>query len=206
MNLARVYFKEGRLDDAVAALQRAATFDPPAPPWVRAWFTGLVNKQNGFLDEAIRQFTSILEDRYPELDQHGYDFSRDYEVINELGLTLFERAKAERANPEKHKEFMARAIRRFEDTLKIDSENLTAHYNLGIIHGSLGDQARAAEHQRLHEKYKPDDNARDRAINLARAKDPAANNAAQAVVIYPLQREQAFELSAPSRRVAAANP
>lgn len=204
MNLARVYFKEGRLDDAVAALQRAASFDPPAPPWVRAWFTGLVNKQNGFLDEAIKQFTSILEDRYPELDKAGYDFSRDYEVINELGLTLFERAKAERGNLEKQKEFLSQAVRRFEDTLKIDSENLTAHYNLGIIHGSLGNQEKAAEHQRLHDKYKPDDNARDRAINLARAKDPAANHAANAIVIYPLQREGAFELEVPAQKKLAA--
>ena len=36
LNLARVYFKEGRLADATAALQRAAKTDPPAPQWVRA--------------------------------------------------------------------------------------------------------------------------------------------------------------------------
>jgi hypothetical protein len=87
--------------------------------------------------------------------------------------------------------------------LKIDSENLTAHYNLGLIHGRLGNQEQAAKHQRLHEKYKPDDNARDRAINLARAKDPAANNAANAIVIYPLQREGAFELEVGPQRVAS---
>src|SRR5204863_3198664 len=38
LNLARVYFKEGRLDDAVLALQRANKFDPPAPHWTVAWF------------------------------------------------------------------------------------------------------------------------------------------------------------------------
>ena len=88
VNLARVYFKEGRLDDAVAALQRAAKFDPPAPRWTIAWLNGLVNKQNGYLDKAITEFRSILEDRYPELDKRGFDFSKDYEVINELGQTL----------------------------------------------------------------------------------------------------------------------
>src|SRR5437667_2241719 len=45
VNLARVYYKEGRLDDAVAALQRASKFNPPAPRWTIAWFSGLVNKQ-----------------------------------------------------------------------------------------------------------------------------------------------------------------
>ncbi len=74
LNLARVYFKEGRLDDAVAALQRAAKFDPPAPRWTIAWLTGLVNKQNGFLDQAIKDFRSILEDRYPELEKRKFDF------------------------------------------------------------------------------------------------------------------------------------
>lgn len=203
MNLARVAFKEGRLDDAVKDLQRAASFDPPAPRWVRAWFTGLVNEENGFLDEAITQFRSILEDRYPELDERGFDFSRDYEVINELGLTLFEKAKAERGNPAKQEEYLREAVRRFEDTLKQDSENLTAHYNLGILYGRLGDEKKAALHQRLHEKYKPDDNARDRAINLAREGNPAANNAAEAVVIYPLQRAGAFELPAAPQKLAA---
>src|SRR6266702_1797778 len=56
LNLARVYYKEGRLDEAVAALQRASKFNPPASRWTVAWFSGLVNKQNGFLDEAIQQF------------------------------------------------------------------------------------------------------------------------------------------------------
>ena len=58
---------------------------------------GLVNKQNGYLDKAISEFRSILEDRYPELDQRGFDFSKDYEVINEYAQTLFERSKLERA-------------------------------------------------------------------------------------------------------------
>ena len=106
VNLARVYFKEGRLEDTVAALQRAAKFDPPAPRWTVAWFNGLVDEQNGFPDKAIAEFRSILEDRYPELDQRGFDFSKDYEVINELGQTYFERAQMERGHPERQKEFL----------------------------------------------------------------------------------------------------
>jgi hypothetical protein len=68
LNLARVYFKEGRLDDTVAALGRATRFQPPAPRWTAAWLNGLVNKQNGYLDQAVKEFRGILEDRYPELD------------------------------------------------------------------------------------------------------------------------------------------
>ena len=195
VNLARVYFKEGRLDDAVGALQRAVKFNPPAPHWTVAWFNGLVNKQNGFLDQAISEFRSILEDRYPELDQRGFDFSKDYEVINELGQAYFERAKMERANPEKQKDFLSHAAAEFERTLTIDSENLTGHYTLSLIYAQLGDESRAAYHRREHEKYRPDDNARDRAISIARRADAAADHAAQATVIYPLQRPGAPELN-----------
>lgn len=200
VNLARVFFKEGRLDDAVTALQRAADtnrYNPPAPAWTRAWLTGLVNKQNGYLDEAIREFTSILEDRYAELDQRGFDFSRDYEVVNELGQTLFERAKMKRgeARAAEREKFLREAVRRFQQTLAIDSENVTAHYNLALLHAQLGETEVAAEHRRLHERYRPDDNARDRAVTLARRRDPAADHAAQAIVIYDLQRPGALGMN-----------
>jgi tetratricopeptide (TPR) repeat protein len=195
VNLARVYFKEGRLDDAVGALQRAVKFDPPAPHWTVAWFNGLVNKQNGFLDQAITEFRSILEDRYPELDKRGFDFSKDYEVINELGQAYFERAKMEHSNPEHQKQFLTLAAETFRKTLALDSENLTAHYTLALIYAQLGDETKAAHHRRQHEKYRPDDNARDRAISIARRADPAADHAAQATVIYSLQRLGAPELN-----------
>lgn len=200
VNLARVYFKEGRLEEAVEALQRAGKMTPPPPRWTVAWFNGLVNKQNGYLDKAITEFKSILEDRYPELDQRGFDFSKDYEVINELGQTLFERAKMERGEARKAQRdaLLQQARERFEATLKLDSENLTAHYNLALIHAQLGNTDQATEHRRLHEKYRPDDNARDRAVTIARRNNPAADHAAQAIVIYPLQRPGAFGLPSPS--------
>lgn len=206
LNNARVFLKEGRLDDAVLALQRAVKFDPPAPRWTVAWFNGLVNKQNGFLDQAIKEFTGILEDRSPDLTARGFDFSRDYEVINELGQTLFERAKQERgeANRERQREFLKMAEKRFQDTLKIDSENLAAHYNLALIYTQLGEEKLAEEHRRLHERYRPDDNARDHAIAEHRRKNPAADHASQAIVIYNLQRPGAPELS-PSDKLVTRN-
>ncbi|HYE31018.1 MAG TPA: multiheme c-type cytochrome [Methylomirabilota bacterium] len=201
LNLARVYLKEGRLEDTVAALQRAAKFDPPAPRWTIAWLNGLVNKQNGYLDEAIKEFTSILEDRYPELEQRMFHFSKDYEVINELGQTLFERAKLERGNRERQQEFLKAAVARFKKTLELDSENLAAHYNLSLIYPLLGETALAEEHRQAHERYRPDDNARDKAIAIHRRNNPAADHAAQSIVIYPLQRKEALarEGAAPAK-------
>ncbi len=188
VNLARVFYKEGRLDDAVEALKRAAKCDPPAPRWTVAWFNGLVNKQNGFLDQAITEFRSILEDRYPELDKRGFDFSKDYEVINELGQAYFERAKAERADAAKQKEFLNLAVEAFQKTLALDSENVTAHYTLAQIYSQLSDETNAAYHRQEHAKYLPDYDAQDHAVSVARRANPAADHAAQATVIYPLQR------------------
>jgi tetratricopeptide (TPR) repeat protein len=205
LNLARVYLKEGRLNDAVAALDRAVKFDPAAPRWSVAWFTGLVNKQNGYLDEAIKQFRSVLEDRYPELDDRQFDFSLDYEVINELGQTYFERSKLERGDKAKQAEFLKKAIERFKRTLEIDPENVTAHYNLALIYGQLGQADLADEHRKLHERFRPDDNARDRAIAIQRAKNPAADHAAQSIVIYDLQRKGAFGLPQVPRALSQNN-
>ena len=42
--LARVYLEEGRLDEAVAALERALTAEHPAYPWVTTWYAGLINR------------------------------------------------------------------------------------------------------------------------------------------------------------------
>jgi tetratricopeptide (TPR) repeat protein len=190
VNLARVYFKEGRLDDAVAALQRASRFNPPAPPWTVTWLNGLVDKQNGVLDKAIAEFRSIVGNEFAGVSERGFDFSKDYEILNELGQALFERAKLERA-PERQparRKFLEDAASTFNKTLALDSENLTAHYTLALIYAELGDQASAEEHRKLHARYRPDDNAKDRAIAIARRANPAADHAAQAITIYPLQR------------------
>lgn len=188
VNLARVYLKEGRVEEAVGALQRAAAFDPPAPRWTLAYFNALVNRQNGLFDEAIRQFRSVVEDRYAEVIDRGFDFSKDYQVLNELGLTYYAKSTTLRARPDEYRQTLNSAVATFGKTLALDPENETAHHNLGILHALLGDEEKAAEHRKLHERYRVDNNARDRVIAIAREKNPAARNAAQPVVIYDLHR------------------
>ena len=199
LNMARVYLEEGRLDEATAAIQRALAFkDPPPPPWTVAWLSGRINQQQGHLEEAEKNFRSVLEDRTPEMIERGFDFSRDYEVINLLGQVLFDRAKQIR-DPAKKAErdaLLREAAATYQKTLKEDSEDVAAHYNLSLIYRQLGDEAKADEHQQAHERYKPDDNARDSAVAAARQKYPAANHAAEALVIYPLQRHGAPGLPA----------
>jgi tetratricopeptide (TPR) repeat protein len=205
INLARVYLREGRLDDAAEALRRAAAFDPPAYPWLLAWHTGLVNKQNGQLDEAITNFRSILNTEFQLAREREFDFSEDYRVINQLGQTLFERAKYERgdARREARDRLLREAQQWFEKTLQFDPENTMAHYNLSLIYTFLGDEQKAGEHRNLHEYYRVDDNAAERAVTLHRSRNPAADHAAEAVVIYDLQRRVKVSRSTESRSRAS---
>ncbi|MDB5341271.1 MAG: response regulator aspartate phosphatase rapC [Planctomycetaceae bacterium] len=189
LNLARVYFTEGRLDEAVAAIGRANECkDPKAYPWTVAWLSGLINRQQGHLEEAEKNFRSALDDDTQERRDRKFDFSKDYEVRNQLGETLFDRAKQARSatRTEERTALLRDAVAQFKKTLAIDPENLTAHYNLHLLYHQLGDETLAKEHDQLHRKYKPDDNAGDKALSAARKKYPAANHAAEALVIYPL--------------------
>lgn len=190
LNLARVYLKEGSTDEAADALARAAKLDPPPPRWTLEWLSGLVEEQNGELDRAILDFRAIVEDRYDELERRGLDFSKDYVVLNALGMALFERSKAQKPASAEQRALLHDAAGRFEQTLAIDSENLTAHYVLAMIYQSLGDAARSAAHRAAHEHLRPDDNASDRAVKLARSRDPAADHAARSPAIYDLQSDR----------------
>lgn len=189
LNLARVYYAEGRLDEAAAALRRAAQYrDPPAPSWTLAWLSGLVSRQQGRLEDAERNFRSVLEVRTEEMVRRGFDFSLDYEVINQLGETLFDQAKQCRgpAQAQRRQHLLRQAVAQFEKTLSIDSENVSAHYNLSLLYAQLGETAKAKQHAGLYAKYKPDDNARDRAVAAARIRYPHADRATERVAIYPL--------------------
>ncbi len=196
LNLARVYLREGRLEEAVTALQRASDHESPAYPWSVAWFTALTNRQNGYLDEAIAGFESLVETRFQEARNREFDFSQDYRLLNTLAGTLFDRAQLERAQSPEWQALMDRAAETYHKALEIDPENDTAHYGLAQIYSRTNAPEKEELHRNLHAKYRVDDNARDRAVRLAREKSAPANHAADAVVIYDLQRPGAFELPA----------
>ncbi|NNK38362.1 MAG: hypothetical protein HKP03_07760, partial [Xanthomonadales bacterium] len=120
LNLARVYLREGRLEDAAQALERASAFDPAPLPWLLHWLTGRVNQQNGELDEAIANYRHILNTDFEVARQRGFDFGEDFRVINRLGQALFERSKFERGaqSQEARDAFLREARDRFMDTLE----------------------------------------------------------------------------------------
>jgi len=140
LNLARVFLREGRIDEAVDAVQRAATFkEPAAPEWSMAWFSGLANREQGRLVEAEANFRSIVDETTSERLARGFDFSRDLEVLNTLGRTLFDRAEQLRLETQKVQRdgLLREAAKQFLRALAIDSESANSHYTLGLLYAAL---------------------------------------------------------------------
>jgi tetratricopeptide (TPR) repeat protein len=193
LNLARVYFSEGRLEAAARALRRASNGEPPAPPWTITWFSALIDRENGHLDEAIESLRNIIDNRFQSARERGFDFSYDTRVLNMMGRTLFERAREERGNARQatRDELLKKSRDWFLKTLAIDPEDLTAHYNLAQVYTELGETELAQQHRALHEKYRPDDHAIEQAVAKSRTTNPVANHAAAAIAIYDLNRSPA---------------
>jgi Tfp pilus assembly protein PilF len=196
LNLARVYLREGRLAEAADALARAAAGEYPAAPWSIGYFAAQLNLQNGYFDAAIAAFRDLVATRFQDARRRDFDFASDYRLLNELALALAGRAKLERGpdTDEKSRGFRREAVGWFQKTLTLDPENATAHYGLAQLFEQLGEAGAAGRHRALHAKYKIDDNAKDRAVQLARRRDAAADRAANKIVIYDLRPPRPVDL------------
>ncbi|NDH94022.1 MAG: hypothetical protein EBZ13_05695 [Planctomycetia bacterium] len=161
INLVRVFLQEGRLPEAVAAVNAAAAATPPAPWWQLAWFGGVVAAENAAtprdLDRAIGDFQKIL-DPANQPRSRGFDFSRDYVVRNRLADTLFKQAIT--ATGPARQQLLLRAARHYETTRQADPENLTAHYGLAQCHARLADNAASTVDEQARaiaeEPFRPD--------------------------------------------------
>ena len=192
LNLARVLYREGRLEDAAAALARAADHEYPegeAPPWVIAWYTALIARDLGDLDRAIAALEALAKTQFNDARARGFDFAADDRMLVELGRTLYERARQERGatGRDARLALLERARMRLEQAIALDPENAAAHHNLSLAMTELGETEAAADHRRLHERYRPDDNAIERVVSLHRSRNPAADHAAEPVAIYLLR-------------------
>ena len=135
VNLARIYLREGRIVDSRKALERASNHpNKPAAPWVVAWLSGQIDERNGYLDEAIERYESVLATKIPD---RKFDFSQDYEVINFLGKVTYARARREPLKSPARLEFMLKSVATYRRTIAIDSENVEAHYGLGLAYAEL---------------------------------------------------------------------
>jgi tetratricopeptide (TPR) repeat protein len=190
LNLARVLYREGRLEEAAAALDRAAGAEEPAPAWTIAWYSALVDREIGNLDSAIEALENLAGTRFQEARERGFDFSHDYRMLNELGRTLYERARQERGESRRESRIalLERARERLAQALDLEPEYAASHHNLSLVFKELGRADLADRHRDLHERYRTDDNAVEHAVTLHRSRNPAADHAAEPVAIYDLQR------------------
>lgn len=185
LNLARLYYSDGRLEAASSVLDRL-DYTAIDNPWTATWLAALINRDNGYLDEAITLFEKLINTQWSSAVARDFDFSKDYRLLNTCASTLLTRARMEKPGTADRQAFTDRARAMYERALSLDPENVAAHYGMMQLYRLEGHTALAEKHQALHKLYKPDDSSRDRAIGLAREKDPYADLTANPVVIYDL--------------------
>ena len=148
-----------------------------------------MNKENGHLDEAIEDFERVLATGPSEAARARHSISaRDYEVINELGQALFERAKVERGPSAEagRRAVPAEGGRAFERTLAARLRKRDrALRPQPDLRSTRGLRRRPRTTPRCTPATSPTTSRADRVdrdrIVLA---NPAANHAAQSIVIY----------------------
>jgi tetratricopeptide (TPR) repeat protein len=133
-NIGRTRVQEGDLNAAEEALGKALALAPDLPRAL--YFHSLVHKARGQYDEAL-----------DELRRAAKAYPRDRVVLNQIGRIQFlKRAYAE-------------AVKTLENVLRIDPEDLQAHYNLMLCYRGLGDVERAAREEKLYLRFKADESA-----------------------------------------------
>jgi tetratricopeptide (TPR) repeat protein len=134
VNIGRAALQEGDIPHARAVLERALAIDPNL---ARAnFFYASLLKQTGKYDQAIAHLQIVIA-QYP----------RDRVVLNNLGRTLFLQRK------------YADAVKVLQQVLRVDPEDLQAHYNLMLCYNGLGDEKMAKEHEARYLRFKADESA-----------------------------------------------
>ena len=155
VNVARARLQEGDVETAIPLLERALEL---APGLARAhFFLGTALRALGRYDEALAQLEAARA-QYP----------RDRVVLNQIGRIHF----LERRYDE--------AVGAFEAVLRIDPEDLQAHYNLMLSHQGAGRPEEAARERALYERFKADEAAQAITGPFRRA-SPEDNNERQAI-------------------------
>jgi tetratricopeptide (TPR) repeat protein len=187
---ARVALRDGRIDEAATYLRTAAEKHPGQLPWSVAYWSAVIDMQNGQYDRAMDGFRAVSATAFTEAHARGFDFSRDDRVLTDWASACLERARQlrEPGDAEKRTALFTEAIALTDRALLLDSQRFQSWYIRMQALEAIGDATRAADARAAYERYRPDDNARDRAVNAARARDAAANHAAEPAAVYDLQR------------------
>ena len=155
VNLARVLLREGDVKQAILQLESALELDPGL---ARAHvFMGMALRTIGRYDEALGH-----------LEAARVQYPSDRVLLGEVGRVHFLERRFDRA------------IATFTDVLRIDPEDLQAHYNLMLAYRGSGDLERAAHEQALYERFTADESAQAIAGPFL-LRSPHVNNERQSV-------------------------
>lgn len=186
INLTRAYIQQGRLEEAQESLYQASQNKEFRYTWQLAYFAGVIDLQNGFLEKALQNFSRVYNTEFKNAQDANFDFSKDYKFVTMYAQTLFQRSKMLQ-NSEQQK-YQQRSLELFNDVLALNPEWADAHFALSQVYAAMGDTEMYNQHKVLHNKYKTDDNSKDSVIAIARAKNEAADHAAEAIAIYKLDK------------------
>ena len=155
VNVARARLQEGDVDAAIPLLEQALELEPGL---ARAhFFLGTARRSLGEYDAAMSHLEAARE-AYP----------RDRVVLGQIGRLHFLQRQFDDA------------IETFEEVLRIDPEDLLAHYNLMLSYQGAGDPERAAAERVLYERFKADE-AAQAITGPYRLASPEDNNERQSV-------------------------
>lgn len=134
VNAARALIQEGETEAAKPLLRQAMKIQPGL---ARAhFFQAMVEKADGRYDAAIASLNRVLE-QYPE----------DRVALNQLGRLLF------------LKRDYAGSVSVLDRVMRVDPEDLQAHYTLMLCYRGLNRTEMAQRHARLFQRFKADESA-----------------------------------------------
>jgi tetratricopeptide (TPR) repeat protein len=171
VNIGRARLLEGNAAGAEKVLRRALVVDPDLAK--THFFLAMALKTHGRYEEAEGHLRHALG-LYP----------RDRVVRNQLGRILFLRRQ------------FAEAAEQFRRVLRVDPEDLQAHYNLMLCHQGLGDREGAARERELYMRFKADESAQV-ITGPYRRLHPHDNNERQSVHEHQSAPLQPGEAAAP---------
>ncbi|MCP4833177.1 MAG: hypothetical protein GY895_00290 [Phycisphaera sp.] len=190
LNQGRAMIIEGRVNDAVEALGRAAENPELKWPWAVDWYAAAAARELGDLEEAARRLERIIAAGYPVAVERGYDFSLDERVWNELATVRFQLARRAPTDDAYASE-MELASAAIDRSLELNSQRPQSWFLASKIFAAVGDEIGAEKALAEFEIIRPDNNARDRAIRLARSRSEIADHAAEPIAIYDLSDARA---------------
>jgi tetratricopeptide (TPR) repeat protein len=155
VNVARVLVQEGDTQAAIPLLEQALGLSPKLAK--AHYFMGLALKADGRYDEALTHFQAAAA-----------EFPRDRVVLGQIGRVQFLQRRYDEA------------IRSLESVLRVDPEDLMAHYNLMLCYQGQGKTDLAERERSLYERFKADE-ASQTITGPYRLRSPEDNNERQQV-------------------------